>query len=265
VFLRDAWQRLTRPHPAPPSIAFQCNLCGAHNDVAPTLISRETPSCAQCGSTVRWRSIVHLVCKSLLGTEVVIPDMLPRRDLSGLGLSDDACVATALAHAFDYTNTYFHAEPRLDIANVPQDLRGRYDFLSASDVFEHVLPPVDVAFANARRMLKPGGVFVFTVPFSLDPDTIEHFPDLHDFRLVEDQGKWRLFNRTRDGREQQFDDLVFHGVPGTTLEMRLFSRAALDRHFAQAGFREVRFASEACPRFGIEWPEPWSIPIVARA
>ena len=99
----------------------------------------------------------------------------------------------------------------------------------------------------------------------LDPDTIEHFPDLHDFRLVEDQGKWRLFNRTRNGREEQFDDLVFHGGPGTTLEMRLFSRAALERHFAQAGFSEVRFASEACPRFGIEWPEPWSIPMVARA
>jgi hypothetical protein len=47
--------------------------------------------------------------------------------------------------------------------------------------------------------------------------------------------------------------------------MRVFSRAALERHFAQAGFRDVRFADEPCPAFGIAWPEPWSVPIVAIA
>jgi hypothetical protein len=64
---------------------------------------------------------------------------------------------------------------------------------------------------------------------------------------------------------QRYENLVFHGGPGTTLEMRVFSRAALERHFAEAGFRDVRFATEPCLRHGIVWKEPWSVPIVAIA
>lgn len=272
--MRAALRRLrqrTRRAPLPglpgagPQVAFQCNLCGAHNRVAETLLGREIPSCARCGSTVRWRAIVQLVCESLLGGSVVIPELPPRRDLRGIGLSDDACVATALARCFDYTNTYFHTAPRLDITAVPDDMTHGYDFVTASDVFEHVVPPVEVAFRNAHRLLKPGGVFVFTVPFTLDADTVEHFPELYDFTVKKERDAWVLHNRTRDGRVQRFDQLVFHGGPGTTLEMRLFSRAALERHFAQAGFREVRFATEPCLPHGIAWPEPWSVPIVAVA
>lgn len=262
------WQRAAAPiqaAPAPGSVAFECNLCGMPNHVAPEALSREIPSCAGCGSTVRWRSLVHLVCAELLGRETVIPATRRRGDLRGLGLSDDACVARAFAAAFDYTNTFFHTEPQLDITRIPDDQAGRYDFVTASDVFEHVVPPVEVAFRNARRLLKPGGIFVFTVPFSLDADTVEHFPDLHDFTVVEEHGAWVLHNRTADGRVERFTDLVFHGGPGTTLEMRLFSRAALERHFDQAGFTRLRFAAEPCPRFGIAWPEPWSIPLVATA
>ncbi|MEP7206242.1 MAG: methyltransferase domain-containing protein [Casimicrobiaceae bacterium] len=264
------WRRRPIPRPAstgtgPPLVAFQCNLCGAANRVPETALGRELPSCVGCGSTVRWRALVHLVCQALLGREVVIPDSPRSRDLTGIGLSDDACVARALAACFDYTNTYFHADPRLDIAAIPDELAGHYDFLTASDVFEHVVPPVGIAFRNARRLLKPGGVLVFTVPFSLAADTLEHFPSLHDFEVREERGGWVLHNRTADGREERFGDLVFHGGPGTTLEMRLFSRAALERHFAAAGFADVRFAADPCPRFGIVWPEPWSIPVVATA
>jgi SAM-dependent methyltransferase len=116
-----------------------------------------------------------------------------------------------------------------------------------------------------RRLLKPGGVFVFTVPFSLEPDTVEHFPLLHDFRVFETGDGWRLENRTRDGRVELHDRLVFHGGPGSTLEMRRFSRAALEREFERAGFARMRFAADPFPAHGIAWTEPWSVPIVARA
>jgi hypothetical protein len=59
--------------------------------------------------------------------------------------------------------------------------------------------------------------------------------------------------------------VVFHGGAGTTLEMRLFSRAALEREFAAAGFARMRVADEAFPAHGIVWPEPWSVPMVAYA
>ena len=59
--------------------------------------------------------------------------------------------------------------------------------------------------------------------------------------------------------------IVFHGGPGSTLEMRVFSRAALEREFRDAGFARVRVANEPYLPFGIHWPEPWSVPMVAYA
>jgi len=64
---------------------------------------------------------------------------------------------------------------------------------------------------------------------------------------------------------QTFTDLVFHGGPGSTLEMRLFSQGDLTREFLHAGFARVRIASEPYLPFGIHWPEPWSVPMVAYA
>jgi SAM-dependent methyltransferase len=258
-------RRVAHETPAPATVRFECNLCGAHNAVPPQQISREVPSCVKCHSTVRLRAVAHLVVRELLGRTVPLPQLRRRADIRGLGLSDDARYALPLAAVFDYENTYFHAEPRLDVSAVPAERHGRYDFVIASDVFEHVLPPVARAFEGARALLKPRGICVFSVPFSLEPDTVEHFPDLHDWRLEERDGAWRLHNVTADGRTQTFDQLVFHGGPGSTLEMRLFSRAALERAFADAGFARVRVASEPCERFGIEWPEPWSVPMVAYA
>ena len=277
--LRRLLARRTQPPAVPPLppdadpaqlapdtiVPFRCNLCGTRNAVALGQLDRERPSCTGCGSNVRFRAMAHLLVRELFGAPAIVDELPMRKDLVGVGLSDDASYARPLAGRLGYVNTWFHTEPRLDIANVAPETTGRYDFLLASDVFEHVVPPVARAFANARRLLKPGGVFVFSVPFSLADDTVEHFPELDDFRLAEEPGGWRLHNRTADGRAQQFDRLIFHGGPGSTLEMRLFSRAALEREFAAAGFASLRVAAEPYLPFGIVWPEPWSLPMVARA
>jgi SAM-dependent methyltransferase len=247
------------------AVNFQCNLCGTRNRATLAQLSREAPSCSGCGSNVRFRAMARLVVRELLGHDAALPDIPMRRDIAGLGLSDVAAYALPLADTFAYENTWFHTAPRLDIANAPPERFGRYDFIVASDVFEHVAPPVARAFDNARRLLKPGGRFIFTVPFSLAPDTVEHFPDLHDWTMVDSDGVWRLTNTTAAGVRQTFDDLVFHGGPGTTLEMRLFSRAGLEREFARAGFAHVRVAAEPYLPFGIQWREPFSVPMVAYA
>lgn len=62
-----------------------------------------------------------------------------------------------------------------------------------------------------------------------------------------------LVNRTVDGREQVFEDLVFHGGPGTTLEMRVFARGDLIENFAAAGFDAPRLYEEDAEDFGILW------------
>jgi SAM-dependent methyltransferase len=246
-------------------VPFRCNLCGTANAGTLAALSREALTCAHCGSNVRFRAMAYLVTKEVLGRPMALPGMPVRKDIAGVGLSDAENYAKPLAEKFSYENTFYHTEPRLDIANVDASREGRYDFIIASDVFEHVEPPVARAFSNARRMLKPSGKLIFTVPFTLDDDTREHFPELFDWSLAEADGAWTLTNRTRDGRTQTFTDLVFHGGPGTTLEMRVFSRDALAREFAGAGFARVRIANEPYLPFGIHWPEPWSVPMVAYA
>ncbi len=255
---------LLAPNPRT-KVRFCCNLCGLHNTVRFEQIERETPSCVACGSTVRFRAIVDLLMDALFGQDLRLDEVPVRRDIRGLGLSDAEAYAVPLAKKFDYLNTYYHMDPRLDIANAPQSMAGKYDFLIASDVFEHVAPPVSKAFVNAWRLLKPGGVFIFTVPFSMDGPTVEHYPELNEFTIVDENGRWTLHNRTVDGRHQTFTDLVFHGGPGSTLEMRMFSLEALQHEFHKAGFKSVRVASEPCLLHGIHWPEPYSVPIVARA
>jgi SAM-dependent methyltransferase len=208
---------------------------------------------------------VHLLTTELFGRSMTIPELPLRRDVVGMGLSDAEHYAKRLREKLDYTNTFFHREPRLDIAAAPDDLTGRFDFIIASDVFEHIAPPVSRGFASARRLLKPHGVLIFSVPFSLEPETREHFPELNDYRLIEVGAGWRLENRTADGRMQVFTDLTFHGGPGATLEMRRFSRSGLVREFAAAHFAGVRIADEPCLAYGIVWPEPWSVPMVGYA
>jgi SAM-dependent methyltransferase len=246
-------------------VGFRCNLCGDACRVPRYAISRETPSCKRCRSTVRFRAMVHLLTSALLGRSIALPDLPLLKDITGIGLSDAKCYAKGLAAKFAYTNTFFHGRRRMDIADVTSSRAAEYDFIIASDVFEHVAPPVSRAFLNARRLLKPGGVLIFSVPFTLKPDTVEHFPLLHEYRVYKTSGGWRLENRDASGNVYIHDQLVFHGGPGSTLEMRLFSRAGLEREFAQAGFSRFRIADEPCAEFGIEWRDPCSVPMVAHA
>lgn len=247
------------------ALDFQCNVCGTHVVQWPLgAIDRDLPSCPGCGSSVRMRSVVHLLSMALFGQSLVLPHWPKRRDITGLGLSDWSGYGRWLALKTDYTNTFFHTEPRLDICNAPQDRAGSANYLISTEVFEHVPPPASRAFEGAAMMLKPGGVFVFTTPFSNDAETVEHFPFLYEWEIVERGGRHVLINRRKDGTREEFDNLVFHGGPGTTVEMRLFSRAALLRELEAAGFSEIEVFDTPVLDYGIIHWHPWSLPILAR-
>jgi SAM-dependent methyltransferase len=125
------------------------------------------------------------------------------------------------------------------------------DFVVSSDVFEHVPPPVEKAFENLYKILKNGGVCIFSVPYDNQGQTKEHFPDLYDFSIRMVDGKSELINKTRKGEIQIFDDLRFHGGDGSTLEMRLFSKTDLVRTLKETGFKEIRFYDQTIERYGI--------------
>jgi SAM-dependent methyltransferase len=134
----------------------------------------------------------------------------------------------------------------------------------SSEVFEHVPPPVGRAFDNAFRLLKPGGVLVFSVPYCPTGSTVEHYPDLYDYQLVTTDGGPALRNTTVTGETQLFNDLVFHGGDGATLEMRVFSEPSLVEEFRRAGFCEPVFYRTPCFEHGVYAPDQWSLMMSVR-
>jgi SAM-dependent methyltransferase len=254
----------TKLDPAPGALFFRCNICGVHNGLLASTIHREDGACCGCGGNVRFRSIAAVLTQRLLGKIVILDELESNDSIHGVGMSDAECYSSRLQSKFKYTNTFFHCEPLLDITQPDERWIGRNDFVISSDVFEHVAPPVQRAFDNLHALLRPGGTTVFSVPFSLENETQEHFPNLHKFTVREESSDvWVLDNVTTEGKSEQFRNLVFHGGPGTTIEMRLFSLPALKRHFEAAGFVDFRVHNEASFENGIFWLEPWSITISA--
>jgi hypothetical protein len=213
---------------------------------------------------MRHRSVVAVLTQELFGVAYPLNRLPVLKSICGLGLSDSQPYARVLADHFHYRNTYLHREPVLDISDPGSQDRGTLDFLVASEVFEHVRPPVGQSLENARALLRGDGVLVMTVPYELEGETTEHFPALDDFAPVELRGGTVLVNRTADGQLQLFSDLVFHGGLGSTLELRCFSESGLRQALTDAGFGYVRIHAEDYPEFGIVHQENWSLPVAAR-
>jgi len=234
----------------------------------------ELPSCSRCGSNVRFRWLIDRVTRELPAG----------KSMRGIGLTAPAPVAAILTRRFTYLNTFLDSEPRLNIRSDPSPL-GPLDFLIASEVFEHVEPPVIKAFHNAARLLKPSGVLLLTVPWVHEGDGRQIVPELHDWKLIREEDAWVLVDRdarypgvtfdnspglslgyTREhfadwplpeGALQTYQNLVYHGGPGFALEMRLFTRRGLEKNLRDAGFASVEFDTRENRDIGIVYPYPW--------
>lgn len=81
----------------------------------------------------------------------------------------------------------------------------------------------------------------------------EHFPSLYNYSIEFDEkiDKYYIKNVTMKGEKELIytytappgkeSDLCFHGGPGSTLEMRIFSYDALIEHLNIAGFEDITF------------------------
>lgn len=206
-----------------------------------------------------------LLSLELFGTALTLPEFPRIKSLRGLGMTDWPEYARRLGEKFDYRNTFYNREPRLDITNPPPEESGQYDFLISSEIFEHVMPPAIDAFRGAYRMLKPSGVLILTVPYSIEATMLEHYPDIHEFGFAQVGDAVVLVNRTESGEMQVFEKPVFHGPgPGKALEMREFTEAELKRTLVDAGFAGARIYAEKYLPYGVLYSEKWSLPVIAR-
>jgi SAM-dependent methyltransferase len=201
----------------------------------------------------------------LFGVRLTVAEFPRVKSLRGIGTSDANQYAAQLVGKLDYRNTFYDREPRFDLANPPEPELGMFDFIISSEVFEHVPPPVERAFENAARLLKPNGVLIMTVPYSLESSMREHYPDLHEFGFATVGGEQVLVNRSKTGEIRVFEHPVFHRSGNdTALEAREFNESDLIALLRGAGFRDVKIYSENCPEFGVINAEPCSLPIAAR-
>jgi hypothetical protein len=103
-----------------------------------------------------------------------------------------------------------------------------------------------------------------TVPFGWQEETIEHYPDLGDFTVVELGGDYALVSRDTDGKFVLYENPIFHGGPGTTLEMREFSLDGLMAELEAAGFTEIMLHADTVPEWGIFSRNRYGVPVTAR-
>ena len=242
-------------------VSFFCNVCGIENAVEN--FASEPATCA-CGSNVRVRALIHLLSLELFGQSFPLVEFPRLKAIRALGMTDKPGYARILADKFDYTNTYYGREPRFDFTESHPGLYGSYDFILSADVLEHVAPPVARVIGEIYRLLKPHGFLGATVPCAPGGEMREHFPDLHEYRVVPLGDSAVLINRRRDGGLEIREDLAFHGGGGDTIEMRRFGFAGIGAAALTAGFREVRYWNENVPELGILFDADVSQPFLAR-
>lgn len=242
--------RIRRTHRGQPLLRFACNICGRRSTWVRSAMVREAPTCVHCGSSVRLREVVAIVGRVVLGTTVAARDWPTRQDLSGIGFSDHDIYAGHLGRATSYHNTWFHVEPCVDVTDLASFGGRTYDFAVCSDVLEHIPAPVDRAFDNLFAILNPGGTLVLNVPMR-DGTTVEHYPELIGFLSVEESIGWVLIGTRIDGSDFRATDVVFHGGPGTTAEMRVYGRENVHGHLLRAGFVDVVEHRDEDKRVGI--------------
>lgn len=197
-----------------PDIPFTCNICEMQGLFGRDhYVNQEAPSCIACGSNVRFRWLVYRLSRELFGRSLPLTQFPLDKSIKGIGLTDPARIADVLTERLNYRNTFFDAEPRLNIRFDPSPL-GELDFLIASEVFEHVEPPVADAFRNVVGFLKNTGVLLLTVPWVWGGAPESAVPELYDWKLDKEGNRWLVLNRKSNGEIERFYDMVWDGRPG---------------------------------------------------
>lgn len=247
-----------------PYLVGQCNICGRQTVFfcGDKLLYRETLNCAECRSTSRYRSISRGILRALeeltSASAETLADLLASNRTLPLRMYDTQvpfCYETnayplpdMLAGVMEVAvSIYMPHEPfgavlgpnmtnqNLEQLRFPDD---HFDIVITSDVMEHVRLDV-LAHQEIRRVLKPGGIYLFTVP---------HFRDRHD-TLV----RVSVVDPEDPSKDLYLTEREYHGdansPEGGALSYRSYG-TELDEFLAGLGFT-VDYCKDDFPEWGI--------------
>jgi SAM-dependent methyltransferase len=139
---------------------------------------RESTTCNSCGSISRDRMLIWAL-GDCLNEKGPLCDWKRNKNIRILEGSGVRAHPAYLRRAFNYTNTrYDQRRPRWSIGREKfadfQDLQypdNCFDFVLASDVFEHIRDD-EKAFREVFRVLKPRGYLILQVPYTPARNTL---------------------------------------------------------------------------------------------
>jgi SAM-dependent methyltransferase len=266
--LRDFLRRSSSPRLSSAGRSFlagHCNVCGletrfVYDDPA---LHRESLVCVHCLTTSRYRSMARGLLKAfeeLAGVRARSLEGLPRgRRRRRIALYDTQVAFDAGGSAYPLptllsrcrwldlsVSTWKPALPAgkvLAPAVTNQNLErltfpdASFDVVLTSDVLEHVRLE-DRAHREIRRVLRPGGVYIFTVPHFRDRPTIERV---------------RIVDAADPSRDEDVLPREYHGdansEDGRALAYRSFG-IDLDDELRRLGF-DVAYEKRDDPEHGI--------------
>lgn len=144
----------------------RCRCCRRASLFVPLHRGDEAIRCLRCGANRRMEMLAE-VLRERFGARLA--------ELDVLELDTDSCLRSQLAGARTYVRTFYSDSRPLGSADESgarcEDITRltfpdeSFDIIVSSDVLEHV-PDLDAAFSETRRVLRPAGAHVFTVPVS---------------------------------------------------------------------------------------------------
>jgi SAM-dependent methyltransferase len=224
----------------------RCRCCQKVSLFPQFSIGEEVRFCVFCRANLRYEMLAEYLRDKH-------PD-IARLDV--LELDPFSSLQQILQNAKTYTRTYFDPNvkvgtPRADGAKMAdvtklQFADNSFDLIVSSEVLEHV-PDLNAAFKEMRRVLRPGGCHVFTVPPSdatkqlatLRDDKIVHLvmpPEYHGDPLGNGTGILAFWHLGRDFPEMlSIADLDFSVVMGPEgIDKRIIWQARKPMCFATA-------------------------------
>ena len=160
-----------------PALSGACQVCGHRGeyivDASPT---RENFRCEECGASLRYRNQAAALLAVTRSHAANISELVATPSFRDVSVYEPGVIGPFrrfFCTLPNYTTSYYGPDlpsgaerdgircENVEALTFPDE---SFDLVISSDIFEHVRHPM-AGFAEVRRVLRPGGSHVFTVPF----------------------------------------------------------------------------------------------------